>query len=76
MMTTVEGTYRNGKVELRETPPRPGPARVLVTFLPDGEPPVPAGTNLYGAFPGPGVTNDEDFKLAEWRPTDRELNGD
>ena len=32
-MLTVEGTYKNGKVELVETPPQVNQSRVLVTFL-------------------------------------------
>ncbi|HXD33385.1 MAG TPA: hypothetical protein VN643_19845 [Pyrinomonadaceae bacterium] len=33
---TVEGIFRDGKVELLETPDDVGEARVLVTFLSDG----------------------------------------
>jgi hypothetical protein len=33
---TVEGIYRDGKVELLETPSNIEEARVIVTFLPDG----------------------------------------
>jgi hypothetical protein len=33
---TVEGVYRDGKVELLETPSNIAEGRVLVTFLPDG----------------------------------------
>ena len=33
---TVEGIYRDGKVELLETPPDVDGARVIVTFLPEG----------------------------------------
>jgi hypothetical protein len=33
IMLTVEGTYKNGKVELAETPPQVTHSRVLVTFL-------------------------------------------
>jgi hypothetical protein len=33
---TVEGFYRDGKVELLETPSNIDEARVLVTFLPEG----------------------------------------
>ena len=33
---TVEGIYRNGKVELLETPTDVDGARVIVTFLPEG----------------------------------------
>jgi hypothetical protein len=32
-MLTIEGTYKNGKVELAETPPQMDQSRVLVTFL-------------------------------------------
>ena len=32
---TVEGIYRDGKVELLETPSDVDEARVIVTFLPD-----------------------------------------
>jgi hypothetical protein len=34
MLKTVEGIYRDGKVELLETPPDIQEARVVVTFLP------------------------------------------
>ena len=34
-MQTIEGIYRNGRVELREKPPRIRTARVIVTFLED-----------------------------------------
>jgi hypothetical protein len=33
ILLTVEGTYKNGKVELAETPTGVEGARVLVTFL-------------------------------------------
>lgn len=34
MLKTVEGVYRNGKIELTETPAELTEARVIVTFLP------------------------------------------
>jgi hypothetical protein len=34
MLKSVEGIYRDGKVELLETPPDVGNGRVIVTFLP------------------------------------------
>jgi hypothetical protein len=34
MVRSVEGIYRNGKVELLEAAPAVGEARVIVTFLP------------------------------------------
>lgn len=33
MVRSVEGVYRNGKVELLEDPPQVQDARVIVTFL-------------------------------------------
>jgi hypothetical protein len=35
MMQTIEGIYRNGKIELSETPEDVQEARVIVTFLTD-----------------------------------------
>jgi hypothetical protein len=34
MLKTIEGIYREGKIELLETPPDVKEARVVVTFLP------------------------------------------
>ena len=34
MLKTVEGVYRDGKIELLETPPDIKETRVIVTFLP------------------------------------------
>jgi hypothetical protein len=34
MLKTVEGVFKNGKVQLNELPPDVQEARVLVTFLP------------------------------------------
>jgi len=36
MSKTVEGIYRNGKVELLESPPDVTEARVVITFLTEG----------------------------------------
>jgi hypothetical protein len=36
MLKAVEGIYRDGKIELLETPPDVKEARVVVTFLPRG----------------------------------------
>lgn len=35
MLKTMEGIYRNGKVELLEKPPNVQEARVIITFLQD-----------------------------------------
>lgn len=31
---------------------------------------------VYGRFRGPEVSTEADFEIAEWRPTDGELDGD
>lgn len=36
MLKSVEGVYRNGKVELLESANEPDESRVIVTFLPKG----------------------------------------
>ena len=51
MLTTIEGIYKDGKIELNETPAGVVGARVLVTFLPDITP-VLQPQVLYGAWQG------------------------
>jgi hypothetical protein len=49
MLNTVEGIYRNGKIELAETPAEVTEARVIVTFLPAPNrltPPAAAASNM------------------------------
>ena len=36
MLKSVEGTFRDGRVELAERVDEPGPVRVIVTFLSNG----------------------------------------
>ena len=36
MLKSVQGTYRDGRIELEERVDEPGPMRVIVTFLPNG----------------------------------------
>ncbi len=67
MLQTVEGRFKDGKVHLDETPTGMAEARVLVTFLPTPSPRPPGKCIFFGMFPGDGVTNEEDFKIAEWR---------
>ena len=74
MIPAVEGTVKNGKMELDETPPGLEGLRVRVTFLPP-EQPRPAGVGstpgrriAYGMFKGAWCpTTEEDFADAEWR---------
>ena len=74
MFTTVEGIYKQGKVELAEVPDGVEGSRVIVTFLPNGNGangvPVIApqkGEMLrLGMFPQLRELTDEDFKAAEF----------
>src|SRR5262249_54996692 len=60
MIQTVEGVFRNGKIELLEVPPNLQESRVIVTFLP----------SAIGPEGGPAFTPEEvaDLrgKLAAW----------
>lgn len=51
MLLTVEGTYKDGKVELTETPAGVKQARVLVTFL-TPESVAPRRRMVFGQFAG------------------------
>lgn len=79
MLTTVEGVYINGKVELLETPADTEESRVLVTFLCNGNGTAPNGSKApqeepvkqgqmirKGMFPQLLALTDEDFKAAEF----------
>ncbi len=76
MFTSVEGVYKQGKVELAEVPEAAEGSRVIVTFLPpnaNGTPAVPQQKGEMmglGMFAGPGQSTGEDFKLAEFHGDD------
>ena len=76
MFLTVEGTFRNGQVELSETPRAIHEARVLVTFLHDGKAALPRRRMTFGQFAGDHMSTDEDFRLAEWRGEAENRRGD
>jgi hypothetical protein len=48
MLTTVEGTFRNGKVELNEQPVAHDGSRVLVTFLTPAQAAAPGTISSFG----------------------------
>jgi hypothetical protein len=68
MLTAVEGYYKDGKVELAETPIGIKEAKVIVTFVePTNGRPTVKGQMIYrGMFPQLRETTEEDFKIAEW----------
>lgn len=67
MITTVEGIYKRGKVELFETPVGVQESRVLVTFLPEAITPPAPRQMIYGESTGEQMSTEDDFRIAEWR---------
>ena len=71
MLTTVEGVYKDGHVELAERPDGIAEGRVLVTFLPSGSGNAAEATRepgqIYrGMFKTDVDVTEEDFKIAEF----------
>ncbi|MBE2235901.1 MAG: hypothetical protein IAE85_20590 [Anaerolinea sp.] len=48
--------------------------RVIETMIPDHTP-MRSQPLMYGRFKSEHMSTDEDFALAEWLPTEQELNG-
>lgn len=69
MLLTIEGTFKDGKVELSETPPGLREAKVLVTFLWSGDAKPRTQMMRFGQFLGPQekMSTVEDFRSVEWR---------
>jgi hypothetical protein len=65
MLITIEGMYKDGKIDLAEAPQGIDGAKVIVTFLPPENPNVGRMLKL-GQFAGPNMSTEEDFKMAEW----------
>lgn len=75
MLLTIEGTYKDGKIELMETPPGVQQARVIVTFLTSNKAALQPHHMVYGQFTGQQMSTEEDFELAEWRGEPEEQDG-
>ncbi len=69
MLLTIEGIFKDGKVELSETPQGLREARVLVTFLGPAEARPRPQIMRFGQFSGPEekMSTEQDFRGAEWR---------
>lgn len=69
MLVTIEGTFKDGKVELSEMPQGLREAKVLVTFLVAGQAKPRPQVMRFGQFSGPQekMSTEEDFRGAEWR---------
>lgn len=66
MLTTVEGFYKNGQIELLEKPAGVQESRIIVTFLTSNGAKAPQQGLQYGKYAGPRLTDEDDFKIAEW----------
>ena len=65
MLQSITGVYKNGSIELTETPDLEE-SQVIVTFLKD-KPQKNIKQNIrFGMFSGSNQSNEEDFKLAEF----------
>jgi hypothetical protein len=74
MPTTVPGIYKEGKIELLETPAGVPEGRVLVTVQADDKP-KPAPRYLQrGKYTKGRLSTEEDFKIAEWRGENESLD--
>jgi hypothetical protein len=75
-LLTVEGTYKDGKISLTDLPQGVREARVIVTFLPVEANKRPPQIMTFGQLQsGEGkMSDDEDFKIAEWHPKAEDLD--
>jgi hypothetical protein len=65
MLQTIQGIFKNGKVELIEIPLGITESQVFVTFLNPESPSNSNPTITYGMFSGSTQSTEADFKEAE-----------
>ncbi|WP_250123536.1 hypothetical protein [Chroococcidiopsis sp. CCMEE 29] len=66
MLQAVEGIYRNGKIELLETPHNIQESRVLITFLSSVIHQEPV-LMTFGMFSGEQQSTEADFEIAQFQ---------
>lgn len=69
MLQTIQGIYRNGKIELVEIPQDITESQVFVTFLKPESVSITSQFMSFGMFSGSRQSTDADFK-------DADFNGD
>ena len=77
-LITVQGRYKDGKIDLSEAPSGIAEAKVLVTFLPESNTGSHAARSMsYGQFSDRArpLSTEHDFQIAEWHPKPEDLNG-
>lgn len=76
MFKTIEGIYKNGKIELKEIPEDISQSEVLITFLSNNKNILKTKSKkiiYFGMFAGDNHSTEVDFKLAEF---DQKLEND
>jgi hypothetical protein len=66
MLQSVEGIYKQGKIELLEAPIDVEESRVIITFLKTKSRPESPKMMSFGMFSGNNQSTEEDFHLAEF----------
>jgi hypothetical protein len=67
MLKAIEGVYKNGKIELDETPSDILDSRVIVTFL-EKKSTLPAEQMIrFGMFAGSIQSTEDDFQMAQFQ---------
>jgi hypothetical protein len=66
MLQSVEGIYKNGRIELLETPTNIEEGRVIITFLEAKSTQEPQKLMTFGMFSGANRSTEEDFTIAEF----------
>ncbi|MBN3927679.1 hypothetical protein [Nostoc sp. NMS4] len=65
MLQTIQGIYRNGKIELAEVPQNITESQVFVTFLTSQPVSLDSQLMSFGMFSGSQQSTESDFKDAE-----------
>ncbi len=66
MLQSIEGVYKQGKVELTELPSGISESRVIVTFLESKKNPVKKQIMQFGLFSGNQQSTEADFEIVEF----------
>jgi hypothetical protein len=66
MLTTIEGVYRGGRVELAEQPSQAEDGPVLVTFLKARADGTKGQRLQFGKYSSAQLSTEEDFAGAQW----------
>lgn len=67
MLKAIEGVYKNGKIELDETPLDLSDSRVIVTFLEPNSASQAEQMIRFGMFAGSIQSTEDDFQIAQFQ---------